>query len=418
MKRLMFLILIALVAGSFLFHKITQGSGYVLISLGNTSIEMSFWAAVAAFLVCACVLYGLLWLVRSIINGVVGGANKVLVSNSQSVQRRTATGLVNFMEGNWALARKNLLKSVKKADYPIINYLAASRASFEMGNQKEALDLLHYAEKTSPDSGLAVALTQARMQLIDKKYEQCLATLKRAKKLAPNHPVVLDLLQQTYVVLEDWPSLKALLPSLKKSDILTPNEFNSLQLTLYKACLLSPTSDIKSEWDAVPAAIKKDIDIVLIYVEQLEKQGNHKGAEAVIRKSLKKNWDDRLVNFYGRVAADDVKKQLLIVETWLRERPANPVILLTLGRLSLRNEAWDKARQYFEDSIKLEKSAEAYAELARLLSHLGEYEKSNEYYQLSIAHTGAGLPDLPLPAIALSDSSSAFTANESSAAAV
>ncbi len=400
MKRLLFLILIALVAGSFLFHKITQGSGYVLISLGNTSIEMSFWAAVAVFLLCVGVFYFLLWIVRSVINTVVGGASKVLAGNSQAVQKRTATGLVNFMEGNWAQARKNLLKSVKKTDYPIINYLAASRASYEVGNQKEALDLLHQAEKTSPDSGLAVALTQARMQLIDKKYEQCLATLERAKKLAPNHPVVLDLLQQTYVFLEDWKSLKALLPSLKKSEILTPCEFQALQLTLFKACLISPAADIKSEWDAMPSNVKKDIDVITIYVEQLEKEGNHKGAESVIRKGIKRNWDDRLVNFYGRIAGDDIKKQLLIAETWLRERPANPTILLTLGRLSLRNESWDKARDYFEDSIKLEKSAEAYAELARLLSHLGEYEKSNQYYQDSIAHTGTGLPDLPLPDLA------------------
>jgi len=397
MKRLLFLILIALVAGSFLFQKVTQGNGYVLISLGDTSIEMSFWAAVAAFLLCVGAFYFSIWIVRTLIGSVVGGANKVLISNSRSVQRRTAAGLVNFMEGNWAQARKDLLKSVKKTEYPIINYLAASRASYEMGNQKEALELLHQAEKTSPDSGLAVALTQARMQLIDKKYEQCLATLGRAKKIAPNHPVVLDLLQQTYVFLEDWKSLKALLPDLKKSEILTPSEFETLQLTLYKESLKLSSANIASEWDAIPSNIKKNIDVIMIYVEALEAEGNHKGAVAVIKKGLKRNWDDRLVNFYGRIAGDDSKKQLLIAESWLRERPSNSTILLTLGRLSLQNESWDKARQYFEDSIKLEKSAEAYAELARLLSHLGEYEKSNEYYQASIAYTGASLPDLPLP---------------------
>ena len=50
---------------------------------------------------------------------------------------------------------------------------------------------------------LAVALTQARIQLVDGKFEQCIATLQRGRREAPGHPVVLDL-RQAYLALNDW----------------------------------------------------------------------------------------------------------------------------------------------------------------------------------------------------------------------
>ena len=55
-----------------------------------------------------------------------------------------------------------------------------------------------------------------RMELLDKRYEQCLSALERVRDEVPDHPVVLDILRQSYVALEDWTSLEKLLPLLKK----------------------------------------------------------------------------------------------------------------------------------------------------------------------------------------------------------
>lgn len=408
MKRLLFLILAALVAGALLFNQIDKGSGYILISLGSTSVEMSFWTGVLLVLLLVGVIWLLRWILVSAVRGVGKGAGSILVRGNRG-QRTTAKGLVNFIEGNWKQARKNLLKSANKTDEPLINYLAAARCTYELGNEAEAFDLLHQAENASPDSGLAVALTQARMLLADKKYEQCLANLERAKKIALDHPVVLDLLQQTYVHLEEWKSLKDILPKLKHHHVLTESALASLEQTLYGSSLSAagekahylPKENaralLKSEWDSIPGHLRKQESLIRIYVAQLQKAGDEKHAEHLLRKTLRHDWHENLVNCYGRIASDDPKKQLLVAEGWLKERPGNAEVMLALGRLSLRNQLWEQAEHYFQSSLRLEKRAETCAELARLFAHLGELEKSAEYYQASLELGSDHLPDLPMP---------------------
>ena len=61
------------------------------------------------------------------------------------------------------------------------------------------------------------------------------------------------------------------------------------------------------------------------------------------------------------------------------------MLLLTLGRLCVRNRLWGKARIYFESSIGVEPRAETYFELANLLDELGEFGPAREQYRTGLA---------------------------------
>lgn len=140
-----------------------------------------------------------------------------------------------------------------------------------------------------------------------------------------------------------------------------------------------------------------NVDIIIEYTNSLLSLGEGSEAEVLLRKSLQKNWDNRLVERYGLVEGQDTSRQLLQAENWLKERPGNATLLLALGRLAMRNKLWGKARDYFSSSLKIHGSAGAYAEMARLLAHLGEHEKSTEYYQQGLLNFTGVLPELPLP---------------------
>jgi len=409
MKRLFLLLCLALVAGAFLFQKIAEGSGYIYVSIGGTSIEMSFWTGLFLLLAFYFSLYFFIRFVLGFFGLLGSGANRLVVRKGKRAQKLTAKGLIAFMEGNWKQARGNLLKSVKKTDYPLINYLAASRSTYELGNHQEAFSLLHEAEKISPQSGLAIALTQARMFLVGKKYEQCIANLERAKKIAPHHPVVLDLLQQVYVSLADWRALKVLLPELRRYKVRSSEEIDELEQNMYLSLLKQVSEKIKlmpddqarqlleKEWLGIPKAIRINAEIAASYVNQMVKMGDEESAATFLRRELRRRWSDELVLYFGRVKARDTKKQQLTAIAWLKERPGNPFLLLSLGRLCLRNEEWKNARDYFESSLKLKKEPETFAELARLLAHLGEHRLSTDYYQQGLLLTTHSLPELPMP---------------------
>ena len=84
-------------------------------------------------------------------------------------------------------------------------------------------------------------------------------------------------------------------------------------------------------------------------------------------------------------------------EGWLKTHPEDPSLLLTLGRLSLQNRLWGKARDYLEASLRLQRNPEACAELARLLAGLGENERSNALFQEGLGLLDERLLALPLP---------------------
>lgn len=408
MIRLLLIICSCLALGGLFYYLVEKDSGYLLIVWGKTSVEMSIWFAIIALTVVTSVSLLVIYLLFGGYRNLVVLTRSILGYDSRLAEERTLRGLLYFIEGNWSLAKRNLVKSAKKTSSPIINYLAAARSAYELGDQEEALQLLHKAGESTSNSSLAVALTQARMQLANKHYEKALATLARAAENAPNHPMVLELLKQTYIALKDWQSLILLLPKLHKNKMGTPVEFRQLEEMLYREWLadtidqsrnLTPEKSIitvRDCWSKIPKKNRYDSSTVMLHIHYLMDIDHNDEAEQLLESSLKRHWYDEWVDLYGQLSTGDVKKTLLTAEGWLKDRPNNGVLLLTVGRLCLRNQQWGRAKEYFKASLKQQERPDTYAELARLLAHLGELEASTAYYQKGLLMTTKNLPKFPV----------------------
>ncbi|MYM63869.1 heme biosynthesis HemY N-terminal domain-containing protein [Pseudomaricurvus sp. HS19] len=404
MKRLVFIFLACLIAGAGLVYWTARQDSYVLVSIGNWTLETSVWFALALILAGWLLWHWALLLIGGSVKSIGSGVGRVFSGGDARAQKRMVKGLISFIEGDWQPALRQLTRAAERSPEPLLNYLAAARSAYELGDEKEANRLLAKAEDAYAGAGLAVALTQARMQLAGKKYEACAATLERARKLAPRHPVVLDMLRQAYTHLHDWDALEAILPLLQRHRVIPEAELQQMSGLLYSKLLQQAgQSDFSAEqvpalWRKMPRNWRSDPDLLIQYSDLLEANGLAGDAELVLRKALQSSWDDRLVICYGVLdAADAGGRQLLYAEGWLKERPANGPLLLTLGRLALRNELWGKARDYLESSIRTQPSPDACAELARLLANLGEHEASTAYYQKGLLLTANALPQLPQP---------------------
>jgi len=399
MKRLFLLICLCIVLGGFLVYQVQQGSGYVLIVLGETSIETSFWFALLVLLVATVLLWCVVKVIWGSYRALKATKNKLTGYSVEKAQQQSVSGLIDFIEGDWAPAHKKLTRSAKKVTSPIINYLAAARCAYEMNNEQEALQLLHLAEKSTKNSDMAVALTQARMQLSNQQYEQALATLARASKVNSNHNVVLSLQQQVYIELKDWSSLKALLPKLHQQNIATVKERYYLEQMLYrslfdeaveKARQLNNTdrmSALKKAWNSLPTHFQQDEKILTLYVDELVSLKEPTLAEQVLLKGISHEWRNDWVERYGLVVSDTPEAALKKAETWLKTQAKNPVLLLTLGRLCMQNQQWGRARDFFKDSLSIQPQVDTYAELARLQKFLGEEGKSQEVYRQGLLYS-------------------------------
>lgn len=304
-----------------------------------------------------------------------------------------------------------LTSAADNADTPLINYLAAAQAAFECGDHEAEDELLRKAFESTPGSDMAVGITQAQLQLAGNRLEQALATLVRLRKQSPHHPFVLKLLKNTYLRLEDWRELSKLLPELRKRSVLPESELGEIERQVWHNLLERAAEDCRRQqkedptaslepltrlWDELPGFLRKDEETIGDYARLLADLGDEVQTEILLRKVLHSHWSDDLVNLYGRIEGRKPDEQLLTAEQWLKDRPNNAELLLALGRLSLRNELWGKAREYFETSLGLRRSREALAELSRLNAHMGNGEASIKLMMQGLAKDN-GLPKLPMP---------------------
>lgn len=395
-----------LVVGASLYQLAAQDAGYILIAWGSKSIEMSLWFALLTLFVLGSSAWFVWQLFNSSVRGALAAKRRVFGYGDQKAQAKTAEGLIDYIEENWALARKKLTRSANKVPVPIINYLAAARSAYELGEEQAALELLHKAETSNHKGGLAVAITQARMQLANKQYEQALATLERASSIKPEHPVVLSLLKQVYVELKDWAALKSLLPQLNKHNIGTSQERHHLEKQLYKAQLeekIEKNKELDDKeklinidyiWNTIPNHLQREESILSLYTSQLMALGEHERAEKLLASALRQQWQGPWLDLYGLLLCKDATTPLKTAEKWLPEHPNSPHLLLALGRLCVQNQQWGRAVDYFEKSLALHPRIETYAELARVLDFIGETEKSQAYYKKGLINASSILVNL------------------------
>ncbi|GAA5524304.1 protein HemY [Microbulbifer aestuariivivens] len=402
MKRFLFSALAFLLFGAFLAEMIRSYPGYLLLAVGGKRIEMNLWVAIGALALGLLLAFLAIWLLRSLYRGIAGAISRIRYGRNRVARRRLTSGLVEFMEGNWARARRQLLKSAPRSDAPLINYLAAARSAYELGYRDEANELLAKAESSGEDTRLAVALSQARMQLLDKHYEQCIASLERAKQVEPKHPAVLQLLKEAYYRLGDWNRLRALLPELEKHANMPDEQMEQLELEVYQQQLREAVSRHAPEklgetWQGLSGRWQRNMNLRSLYAELLHDIGDDLEAEKHLRWLLNREWRPELARLYGCLTGADASEQLTVAEGWVKEYGESGDLLTCIGRLYLRNELWGKARQTFEKSLQLRSDPATSAELARLLYALGEKDRAAELYKEGLMQAISDLPQLPLP---------------------
>jgi HemY protein len=409
MKRMYLILFAVIVVAALIGVAISEHTGYVLIAYQNFRYESSLWATLGLLLV--------IWLVVFVIRALLGllTTSGGVVNpwsrrnRSRRVQQAIEQGQLDLAEGRWAHAQRHLQRAAEAERQPLLYYLGAARAANELGRYEDSDSLLERALERQPHAELAIALNHAQLQLDRGDREGAQATLEAMQERHPHNPQVLRQLQRLYQQQGDWAALIRLMPELRKGKVLPAAELAELERRAWGENLtLAAHSEQEGEvglqslnkaWQQLSSAQRQEPPLVLAYAEQLRQMGADAEAEEVLRGALKRDYNSHLARFYGLLRGSDPARQLQTAEGWLKHHPADPSLLLTLGRLCLQSSLWGKARDYLEDSLRLQRNPEACAELARLLAQLGETERSNQLFQEGLGLLDKRLLARPLPAL-------------------
>lgn len=363
--------------------------GYVLIGAGRWSLETSLVALGVGLIIAFFLFYMFFrmlgWLLR--LPGRMKNKGKAVKFNRS--QEALIAGLVDTAEGNWEKAEKILIKHASHSGAPLIHYLTAARAAQSRGAFEKRDEYLRLASEQAQGSDIAVGLTQVELNLSQNQFDEALATLTKLQTINPGHATILNLLHKTYRHLEDWESLRKLIPSLNKNKVLMEAEVKLLEAEaasslLKKAAEKGDVNEIQTLWNELPKHVKSMQGIPAIYFAAMIDVGMGAKIEDELAEAISEKWDETLLVLFGSVQTKDSLRQLRTAEGWLKVYPDNAVLLRIVGKICIHCKEIDKAEQYLEKSIALEPSVSAYQLLGDLLSTKGDKNNAIECYKCAL----------------------------------
>jgi HemY protein len=394
--------LLALVAGVGIVALIETEPGYLLIAYAGYTVETSFWVGIVLIAVVVLALYALLRFLASLWSSPSSVLNWASARRLRQSQRLTTRGLISFTEGNWAKARRQLLRGARYHEAPLLNYLLAARASYRLEEPDEVRRYLLQAAESDQDAEIAVDLTKAEMQINAGQFGDALRTLALAAENPGRRPYVLQLLYRAHEGLGNHEDQLRLLPELRRSGVRPAAELNMLEAQLCHSILeeaagQGDSTALQACWKSLPAWLRDDVAEQLHYYEAMIACGESAKVEKILVKRLRRDWDAGLVLLYGRIPREGAQKPLAIARGWLKQHGDDPDLLLTLGRLAMQERQWQQARDYLERSQRIRPSEEACLELGRLLTAVGDHAAAAAAFYAGAQLRGSTLPDLPQP---------------------
>ncbi|MFT4046357.1 MAG: heme biosynthesis HemY N-terminal domain-containing protein [Solimonas sp.] len=386
MIRLLLASLVVLACGAAAAFYLRVETGYVLISFHRWIVETSLLGLLVGLVV---VLGGGYVIARLLIGGIalpITVRRLLQRRREEKAQTSFETGLLRLLEGNWKRAEIELVRRAADHHAGHLNYLAAARAAQRMGAGDRRDHYLRLASEIAPEMEFATLLTQTELQIERGEYAAARDTALKLRGIHPQHPYAIELLAASYDGLKAWESLRQLLLDGQTRSALSEERYRELLTRALVECLqeaqrLARLDRLKTVWDSAPRDFRRVPEIRNEYVRGLARLNAHAEALAFISDVLAKNWDGELAALYGELHAADPLTQLAAIEAWLVQYGERPELLVTAGRVCLRNKLWGKARSYLDAVIRVAPTPTAYLELARLCEQTQNGEEAQRVYK-------------------------------------
>ncbi|UGQ49203.1 heme biosynthesis protein HemY [Massilia endophytica] len=347
------------------------------------------------FVLLEVLLFGLLYVLVRTVRATLRMPERVAAYRQRKRERDGNKGLRDALkalfEGRFGHAEKAALRAAELPENAGVAALIGARAAHRM-RQNHRRD--QWLNRIADDNAMKTArlMTVTELLVDDHQPEAALAAVRELNASGTRHIHALQWSLKAEQQAKNWPEVLRLVRSLDKHKALHPALSARLRELAYDDLLSDKMHDAESVqrvWASIPQADRVKPYVACRAATALNARGLHDEARVVAEESLAANWDERVVRAYRDAAAPAGSAALLAqiehCEAWVRERPADAELALTLGSLCLKQKLWGKAQRYLEqalsDATEPRMVREAHLKLAQLHEALQQPEEAASHYR-------------------------------------
>ncbi len=293
-----------------------------------------------------------------------------------------------LFEGRYGHALKNAALSHAAHEAPALSALVAARAAHFLRDSRREEEWLKRAAEHDDEARAARLMTEAELHVDARRFEAALEALDALQEGGGRHIAALRLALRVHRGLGRWDDVLKVARQLEKHRALTHDAAVPLKQRAHLENLRGREGDARAlaaYWAAVPAEEQRAARLAAAAARALIAAGDGATAQRIIEQRGDAEWDSELAGLYAECRGGDTLGRIARAEKWLEQHAEDAHLLLALGKLCREQQLWGKAQSYFEASLAVQPSQDAYVELATLFAQLGRSEESNQAYRSAAA---------------------------------
>lgn len=299
-----------------------------------------------------------------------------------------------LFEGRFVRAEKLASKATDLGAAPALAGLLGARAAQRLHDFARRDQWLERSRQGDGEWRVAQLMTRAELLLDERRFDEARGVLRELHASGPRHVAALFLTLRAEQGMSNWEEVLRTANALEKHDAMPPEALGSVRANAHIALLSRKPADregLVRQWESTPRTERVHPRIAASAARAFMQIGDCRRAHRIVEDALERAWDGDLALLYGECADEDALDRLERAEKWLRDRPGEAGLLLTLGRLCLQRELWGKAQSYLEASLAIQPTQAAHIALARLHDRLGRPEQAGRHFRAS-ADLAEGAP--------------------------
>jgi len=386
--RWILLLVIVAALTAFGWHWVAEDPGYVLVQMRGWQAETTAVAALVILLLAWAVLSALWFAVRWPFGAFTRRHRRLS-------RRKMSDGLLALMEGRHGDAERDLHRASRLDVLRGPALLAAAEAASRRGENSRALTTLDDAAQVAPRGARVLRARVLRREGRPAEAVNLLAADADAGSLTPGGWRELAL---AALASGDTRRARQALEPLQKSGSLSTKTYGVLEGQVLAASLRSATdaAALNTLWSQLPKTQRRVPAAVDAYARQAASFGMVLPAMDEVESALRREWSPLLIETYGALGGEDIEARLRRAESWLDAHPNDAPLLLTLGRMCVRQGLWGKAAQYLERSLALTPSSGAWEALGDVYAGQDDAALAQRCYRNALA-LARGEAVAPLP---------------------